>query len=533
MGRKPWLLLISMFCLATIAAGQILFVPHPESKLTYDRGATALKQGNAIAAFEFFRQAVIRDLDWIDPLEALVKTAKSMRGNMPSGNVSRSVALRELRALFETRAREAPANSYYLWAIALLDDSTTQEIAESRLRAAIAIDPNFFKAYERLANVLAYRGDLGGELDCLRAMRELQPQDPEILATYAMRALESDPRQGRLLTDQFLATGHSAAGAELLARLAAVEPDLDRRIEVLERLKSYYPVTESDTSEWNMQFLFDAYNRTEPTKALALAQEMVLLMPRQSAAGRDWKEIASYEEALTRARSFLEHKAYNEAIRELNKAVAPDSISIEPEILLRAEGLQLAGKTDQAYKAVLSAAAAQPSEGLKAALALYGKAKGKSDAQIEADIHSAMVRQGYQFPSFTVYDNNLGKVKLSSFRGRVVLLDFWHPGMAEARADLPYLATLLARYESRGFAVVAVNVHPEDEIFRILMSRYRFASLSAPDAYWARREFQFNLTTTPYYYLLDRKGCAVYVPQFGRIDYRRSFELALEALLAQ
>jgi tetratricopeptide (TPR) repeat protein len=437
-----------------------------------------------------------------------------------------------LQAMYRERAAAAPANPFYPWALAELDDSRTQEVAEKRYRAAITIDPRFVKAYQGLAEVLAYRGDLTGERECLNKAYELQPDNLDALASYAQRVLEFDPELGRKLTDQLLRVWHHEAGSDLLARLAAFETDLGRRISTLEQLKAWYPATESDTTEWHMRFLFDAYNRTEPLRALALAQEMVLLMPPQSQAGRDWQALASYQETLMRARTLMERKNYAGVASELKKVAAPELVSADPQTLLHAQSLDLAGKTDQAYRLILEAMVVQPSDGLRSALAQYGAKNKKTNLQVESDLRSEIVKNTDKFPDFKLdYEGEKG-IKFSELcRGRIVLLDLWHPLSVTAREDFPHLQKMLDKYGSKGFAIVTVNLQPLDAMANVIMSRYHFGALSAPDPSWAMRELRLSSATAPYYYLLDQKRRFVFRPQFGSIDSQHSFELMLQTLL--
>jgi thiol-disulfide isomerase/thioredoxin len=54
-----------------------------------------------------------------------------------------------------------------------------------------------------------------------------------------------------------------------------------------------------------------------------------------------------------------------------------------------------------------------------------------------------------------------GKVKLSSLRGKVVLVDFWASWCEPCKKELPLLAKMAARLKPRGIEIVAVNIDDE------------------------------------------------------------------------
>ena len=135
----------------------------------------------------------------------------------------------------------------------------------------------------------------------------------------------------------------------------------------------------------------------------------------------------------------------------------------------------------------------------------------------------------HQAPDFVLKDVNGKTVRLSDYRGKVVLLDFWATWCSPCQIEIPWFMDLERRNKDKGFAVLGVSMDDDGwESVKPFLSQlgvnYRVVIGDSETA-----QLYGGVDALPTTFLIDRDGkiAAVHV---GLAD-RRDFEDGVEKLL--
>lgn len=153
-----------------------------------------------------------------------------------------------------------------------------------------------------------------------------------------------------------------------------------------------------------------------------------------------------------------------------------------------------------------------------------------------ADYKRVELKVGGEVPDFQFTDWKGKKRKLSEFRGKYVLLDFWGMWCPPCRQELPYLKAAYSRFQPRGLEILGMNTDDPETVSQIK------GQLEKQGLGWtqATRESilgvikSYRIHTYPSTLLLDPEGKVISLSQTrkGQPDLRgRDLLKSLDQLL--
>jgi thiol-disulfide isomerase/thioredoxin len=126
-----------------------------------------------------------------------------------------------------------------------------------------------------------------------------------------------------------------------------------------------------------------------------------------------------------------------------------------------------------------------------------------------ATSHSTQLAIGDKAPDFTVTDPNGKPITLSSFRGKLVLVNFWTSSCMPCRVDNPALYKLYSLYKKLGFDVISVSLDTKKDQW---LQAIRSDQISWPNngidlAGWTSKLVGlYDLKGTPSSFLISEEG---------------------------
>ncbi|MCH9004445.1 MAG: TlpA family protein disulfide reductase [Proteobacteria bacterium] len=140
--------------------------------------------------------------------------------------------------------------------------------------------------------------------------------------------------------------------------------------------------------------------------------------------------------------------------------------------------------------------------------------------------------EGQSAPDFALKSSTGENLRLSEYRGDVVMINFWATWCGPCRQEMPLLDELYTRYERVGFNLLGVNI---DDDPRRAMQMVEDLGVSFPVLFDTRKEVSklYNVEAMPVTILVDREGNVRYVHHGYKPGYEDKYFDQVRSLLRE
>lgn len=140
--------------------------------------------------------------------------------------------------------------------------------------------------------------------------------------------------------------------------------------------------------------------------------------------------------------------------------------------------------------------------------------------------------EGKAAPDFALKSSTGENLRLSEFRGDVVMINFWATWCGPCRQEMPLLDELYARYERVGFNLLGVNI---DDDSRRAMQMIEELGVDFPVLFDAKKEVSklYEVDAMPVTVLVDREGNVRHVHHGYKPGYEEKYLDQIRSLLRE
>ena len=119
-------------------------------------------------------------------------------------------------------------------------------------------------------------------------------------------------------------------------------------------------------------------------------------------------------------------------------------------------------------------------------------------------------------PELSLIDLSGQKLELSSYRGKVVLLDFWATWCGPCRTEIPRFVDLQNKYRDQGLQVIGISLDDDPKPVRGFYQQFKMNyPVAIGDANLAER--YGGMLGLPVNFVIDREG-RIHTKHLGEVD---------------
>jgi peroxiredoxin len=135
-------------------------------------------------------------------------------------------------------------------------------------------------------------------------------------------------------------------------------------------------------------------------------------------------------------------------------------------------------------------------------------------------------------PDFTLKSHSGENLRLSEFRGEVVMINFWASWCGPCRQEMPLLEELYSQYQPLGFTILGVNVEEDSSKAKQLLKEI---PVNFPVLFDNNSDVSklYNVVAMPSTVLVDRDGNIRYLHKGYKPGYEEAYQQQVRALVRE
>jgi len=142
------------------------------------------------------------------------------------------------------------------------------------------------------------------------------------------------------------------------------------------------------------------------------------------------------------------------------------------------------------------------------AFAGYAVPPTTPDEELLLSLGFHLIPDEYLFPDISFVDRDGEELKLSDFRGSVVLLNFWATWCPPCIAEMPSMGELSKKLENHDFAMIPINAQETSELVEAFLKEFEIDFPVYYD-FHGRAASKVGILGLPTSVLIDRDGSAL------------------------